>query len=163
MTDLPISLDASEIKSTEDEIESSRLLVVLYPNTNYLAITLSDRKFNNERYNHTRDIQPEGAEKKLLEHIEFNILGVTSAKALRNKLVIEVEDGTRPRDVIPQIITALKEWGSGVEPYNPAIFCQDQRWENEPIERDFGFSSGGNRFAPGAANIGVSYKPWSDI
>jgi hypothetical protein len=138
-----------------------RLTVVLHPNESRIDIVLNDRMFNRERYTHTREQVPEGAEKQLLDSCDF-IVGIESAKASKNTLALEISDGMYLSEFIPRVIDAIKQWGSATEPYEPAIYVDNRRWAVEPTyDSEYGQTSCGLRQSPTEPAIGLPYAVWA--
>lgn len=146
---------------TDVEESGPRLTIVLHPNTSRIDIALSDRLFNTEKYSFSRKIEATSKEKELLDYLETYIVGITKASATKNTLQLELAEGVYIREFMPQVITAVKSWGSGVEPYDPAIYVENRRWEREPKYDDIGWTRvEGVRQPAGQVNIGVPYKTW---
>jgi hypothetical protein len=140
---------------------TTRLTVVLHPNPSRIDIALNDRFFNTERYSFSRKQEPHGAEKDLLDYLQTYIVGVGDAKAAKNVLQLEIEDGVLLREFMPQVITAVKRWGSVVEPYEPEVFVDNRRYDIDPTYDSEGWTtSDGVRQRPGKADIGLAYKVW---
>jgi len=145
----------------------SRIVITLHPNTSFMQFVLNDRMFNHEKYCHSRSNDPVGAEEKLLKVLNYYTVGVVSAEASKNKLRVEIERGMMLDEIIPPVITAIKEF-VGEKDYEPEIFLEDDRWEVEPVVAegidpwDVRTVEEGRKMAPGRALIGVTYTPWND-
>jgi len=135
-----------------------RLTVVLHPNASRIDVALNDRMFNTERYSFSRRREPRGAERALLDYCETYVVGIGGAKASKNVLQLEIEDGVLLREFIPQVITAVKRWGSEVEPYNPEVCVDNRRWETEPVYDDMSCIASGVQQRPDQADIGMPYS-----
>lgn len=147
--------------AAEDVAIAPRLTVILHPNPSRIDIALNDRMFNTERYSFSRKQEPAGAEKELLDYCETYVVGVDRAKASKNTLQLEVADGVLLREFIPQVVTAVKRWGSEVEPYAPEIHLDNRRYAVDPTYDEDGWTtSEGVRERPGLADIGLPYKVW---
>jgi hypothetical protein len=152
---------ANELESSVVESEAAvtpRLTVVLHPDPSRIDIALNDRMFNTERYSFSRKRDPQAEEKALLDYCETYIVGIGGAKASKNVLQLEIEDGVLLREFIPQVITAIKRWGSAVEPYNPDIYVDNRRWAKEPVyggDDDTEILSRGRKQRPDEAVIGL--------
>jgi hypothetical protein len=138
-----------------------RLTIVLHPNPSRIDIALNDRLFNTERYSFSRKNKPIGAEKALLDYCQTYIVGIGDAKASKNTLQLEIEDGVLLREFIPQVVTAVLRWGGEVEPYTPEIYVDNRRYEVAPTYDAEGTpTSDGVHEQPGQADIGLPYKVW---
>lgn len=144
----------------------SRMTIVLHPNTTRIDIVLNDRMFNTEKYYHSRKREPIGPEKEMLDMLEEHIIGIESARAGKNTVHLEISDGMRLREFMPQVITAVKQWGMAFEPgYQPEVWLENRRWEREPVycssdEWSMGPEVPGVRQRPDAPDIGVPYQIW---
>lgn len=139
---------------------TSRLTVTLHPNPRCVTITSNDMLFNKERYSFSRNKQPVGAEKQMLDVLNECTIGISKAETCKNQLKLELTEGMFPSEIIPAVIVAVKHFASDPE-YDPLIFCDDQRWKVWPTESQDGWHSfGGVKFPPGSANIGVQYLPF---
>ena len=145
----------------EQVTAAPRLTIVLHPNPSRIDVALNDRMFNAERYSFSRKQEPVGAERALLDYCETYIVGVGSAKAGKNTLQLEIDDGVLLREFLPQVVTAVKRWGSEVEPYEPEIYVDNRRYSVDPsYDADGWTTSEGVREQPGRADIGLAYKVW---
>lgn len=159
---LKISAEAAAAVAEENR---PRLTIILHPNPTRIDISLNDRLFNKEKYNFSRKHEPIGAEKVMLDLLEEEVVGIQSAKTCKNVLALEVHDGMRLKEFIPQVVTAVKAWAESVEPYNPIIYLDNRRWEVEPVyanEEDWFPKSQGIRQKPGAVDIGMPYEIWQE-
>lgn len=152
----------TEVTTTADVAVAPRLTVVLHPNPSRIDIALSDRLFNTEKYSFSRKKEPVGAERDLLDYCETYVIGVSSANASKNTLQLEIDDGVLLREFIPQVITAIRRWGSAVEPYSPDIYVDNRRYEVEPTYSEDGWATTRKGIVerPGSADIGLPYKVW---
>lgn len=142
-----------------------RLTIILHPNPTCMEISLNDRMFNKEKYSFSRKRPAEGAEKKMLEMLEEEIIGIQKAETCKNVLKIEIHDGMRLKEFVPQVITAVKAWAETVEPYNPIIYLDNRRWAREPVyanDDDWTPVSEGRKQRPGSADIGMPYEIWQE-
>lgn len=155
-----ISQNDPQDQSASD-VPECRLLVVLHPNTSYITLVLSDRKFNNEQYTTSRVSAPVGPELEMLTYIKTHIVGIDDARAGRNQLKLELDYGALLREFLPKVITAVKQFCLKSDPsYSPTIFCQDDRYQVLPRQIDEWTETSGVKFRPGAVDIGVPYKVW---
>lgn len=141
---------------------SSRITIVLHPNTRYITLTLNDIMFNKEQYSFIRKRQPVGAEKDMLEVLNECTIGISKAETCKNQLKLELTEGMFPSEIIPAVIVAVKHFVNDPE-YDPIIFCDDQRWKVWPTESEDGWTSrGGVKVAPGSVKLGVQYLPFNE-
>lgn len=167
MNDLVKNL-LNSVANLKVETTASRVVIVLHPNVSRIDITLNDRLFNTEKYRFSRKEEPQGPEKTLLDSIE-NIIGVEKAEASKNTLSLELSDGLRLREFLPQVMVSLYHWGRAVNeqhaeqtPYNPEIYVEDRRWKEAPVVDEWRTIKAGVCMEPGEANIGLPYTPWTD-
>jgi hypothetical protein len=147
----------------EQEMTTSRLTIILHPNPSRVDIVLNDRLFNTEKYSFSRKNEAVGREKELLDYCETCIVGVDRATANKNTLKLEISDGVLLKEFLPQVIVAIKRWGSSVERYEPEIFVDNRRWEESPVYNSDGWIiRKGIQQSPGQINIGFPYKIWTD-
>jgi hypothetical protein len=149
-------------ESTDSNIGiGPRLVIILHPNTSCIDIALNDRLFNREKYTHSRDTEPVGAEKELLDTLQGEIIGVSRAQAGKNTLRLDLDDGVLLREFMPQVVDAVIRWGSASAPYAPEIYVENRRYEEDPEYDRFGDQiRRGIRQEPQQADIGLPYKVW---
>lgn len=158
MTELVVIESQTRVLKGEAVAGVPRITIILHPNTSRIDVTLNDRLFNHEQYSFSRKADPVGAEKVLLDHLNENVVGIEGAKASKNTLQLEVADGMLLREFIPQVITAVKVFGSEIEQYDPVIAVENRRYDVDPVYDEDGYTvSNGLREAPTAPNIGVPY------
>jgi hypothetical protein len=148
----------------ESEIQP-RLTIILHPNPSCVDIVVNDRMFNKERYSFSRKEEPVGAEKILLDYCQEHIIGIHTAEANKSTLKLKLEDGILLREFIPQLVTAVKRWGSEVEPYNPMICVVNRRWKVEAVYDDdmMRTNNPGVRELPNDADLGIPYTTWVSL
>lgn len=144
---------------------SSRIVVLLHPNTKYIEFIMNDRMFNKEEYQFSRKAEAMGPEKTLLRVLNSCTNGVVKAEPGRNAMRVEIQDGFFLYEVVPEILIAIKEF-VGEKDYNPEIFVDDRRYIVEPeyAESDWEIGcqiSPGVKAKPGEVDIGVLYTVWS--
>ncbi|MNK14386.1 hypothetical protein D3C87_325050 [compost metagenome] len=147
---------------------SSRIVVILHPNTSRIDFTINDRMFNREKYCFNREVEAVGPEAAMLDVLNTCTNGIVKAEASRNSMSLEIEDGFYLSEVVPPVITAIKEF-VGEKDYTPIVYVDDRRWKKEPVTVDSGDDwmperviEQGSKYSPGEANIGVQYVPWED-
>lgn len=151
------------IPSAVSQLASQRILVVLHPNPDFITIALNDRRFNNERYGFSRKKAAEGDEANLLWYIELNIVGVSKVETQRNEMRLELSEGTLPHEVVPQVVTAIREWARKIElDYNPTVYADDRRYGVSPKYDENGWTVvEGIRYPRGQLYLGIPYIVWN--
>lgn len=141
---------------------TSRITVILHPNTSRVSIVLNDRVFNKERYSFSRKAEPIGPEKIMLDVLNDCIIGIINAEAAKNELSLEISECTYPSDYIPQVILAVKNY-VGESDYSPVIYCDDRRYTKEPEYNSEGWTvTPGITEKKGSVNLGIPYVVWED-
>lgn len=147
---------------------TSRIVVILHPNSSRICVTMNDRMFNTEKYAFSREQEAGGREAVMLEVLNKYTNGIVKAETSRNRMSLEVENGFYLSEIIPPVITAIKEF-VGDWDYEPVIYVDERRWKKEPVTEggdEWGFGERtierGIHYAPGEANIGLAYVPWED-
>lgn len=139
---------------------TSRLTIILHPNTERACIVVSDKRFNDEQYNFSRKKEAVGHEERMLKRAN-KVIGVSSAKASKSELTLDLESCTLPSDWVPSIVEIVREY-CGPD-WNPTVFLDDRRWKVKPLYNKQGYTEvAGIRFKKGSAMIGVEYTPWED-
>lgn len=156
-------IQLESIGQSSNSLITPRLTIILHPNTSRIDIVLNDRKFNNERYYHSRKNEAVGYEKVLLDYCNLYVNGIKNASTGKNVMHLEICDGMLLKEIIPEIIVAIKHWGSSVEPYNPEIYLENRRYEVAPEYHEDGYPiHPGVREHATKPDIGVPYKVWVD-
>jgi hypothetical protein len=155
---------SAEVIEEEVATISPRLTIILHPNPSRIDIAVNDRMFNTEKYSFSRKKAPVGAEQQLLEYCETYIVGIRDAKAAKNILQLDITDGVVLKEFLPQVITAVLQWGSTSEPYSPQICVDNRRWKISPVYDKDGMRtiSHGVRERPDQPDIGIPYGIWGN-